>query len=275
MHELWRYAEQASLEISLEYQRIFSRSLEDPGTAGDEGEENWAELLRHWLPSHYHVVTKGRILGSNGEASKQFDVLVLHPTYPSGLLAKKLYIAPGVVAAFECKLTLKQAHIGQAFRRSANLKRLHRSEKDYNAPIVGLLAHAHSWKSNKAANIERMGSLIYNSYCEHVQNLPENLDIISIASLGTWGYRNLTMPPDAQHPTALYIGPNPTPETHLALESGISPIGAFLNHLMFLLAQKEPELHHYQWYFEEALTLGLVRMTIVGEWPGYVKSTQS
>jgi hypothetical protein len=40
-----------------EYDRIQKRATEDPGTAGDQGEENWATLLRNWLqisviPSH-------------------------------------------------------------------------------------------------------------------------------------------------------------------------------------------------------------------------------
>jgi len=33
-------------EIEEEYNRIRKRAYEDPGTAGDQGEENWAELLR-------------------------------------------------------------------------------------------------------------------------------------------------------------------------------------------------------------------------------------
>lgn len=52
----------ATQEMESEYYRIQKRTREDPGTAGDQGEENWAELLRHWLPQGYHVRTKGRIL---------------------------------------------------------------------------------------------------------------------------------------------------------------------------------------------------------------------
>ena len=84
-----------------EYQRIRSRALEDPGTAGDQGEENWAELLRDWLPPTYKVVTKGRILSADGRASPQVDVLVLKDVYPDKLLNKKLYLAAGVAAVFE------------------------------------------------------------------------------------------------------------------------------------------------------------------------------
>ena len=75
--------------MAAEYARITARSREDPGTAGDEGEENWAELLRDWLPSTYHVKTKGRILSEVGLSSPQVDVLVLSPAYPPALLNRK------------------------------------------------------------------------------------------------------------------------------------------------------------------------------------------
>src|SRR5438270_3386690 len=80
-------------EIQREYERIYKRVREDPGTAGDQGEENWRELLEDWMPANYHVVTKGRILFADGKSSPQFDVLMLHPAYPKKLLNKKHYLA--------------------------------------------------------------------------------------------------------------------------------------------------------------------------------------
>ena len=104
-------------EMASEYERIQLRATDDPGTAGDEGEENWAEVLRGWLPRNYEVVTKGRIINEEGLTSPQMDVLVLNDSYPTKLLNKKHYLAAGVAAAFECKTTLKSAHISQAFKR--------------------------------------------------------------------------------------------------------------------------------------------------------------
>ena len=60
-HDLYEFMQQNSVEMAAEYERIQMRATEDPGTAGDQGEENWAELLRDWLPRTYEVVTKGRI----------------------------------------------------------------------------------------------------------------------------------------------------------------------------------------------------------------------
>jgi hypothetical protein len=85
-HELHDFMSQLTEDIRSEYERIQKRVFEDPGTAGDEGEENWAELLRKWLPSGYRVVTKGRILGYQGIASPQVDIIVLHPSYPEYLV---------------------------------------------------------------------------------------------------------------------------------------------------------------------------------------------
>ena len=130
------------------------RATEDPGTAGDQGEENWATLLRNWLPTYFHIVTKGRILCENGYASPQTDVLVLHPSYPKVLLDKKLYLAGGVAAAFECKTTLKASHVKEAVETAANIrKNLPKREgtpyKELNSNIIyGLLAHSHSWKND-------------------------------------------------------------------------------------------------------------------------------
>lgn len=42
VHDLHDFMRQISVEMASEYQRIRRRSVEDPGTAGDQGEENWA-----------------------------------------------------------------------------------------------------------------------------------------------------------------------------------------------------------------------------------------
>ena len=39
-HDLHTFMEQVTREIASEYKRIYTRAAEDPGTAGDEGEEN-------------------------------------------------------------------------------------------------------------------------------------------------------------------------------------------------------------------------------------------
>jgi hypothetical protein len=69
-NDLFDFMVQATKEIADEYARIQKRVTEDPGTAGDQGEENWATLLRRYLSPQFHVVTKGHILGHQGSTGR-------------------------------------------------------------------------------------------------------------------------------------------------------------------------------------------------------------
>src|ERR1700749_572964 len=107
-HDFFKLMGAVKESLAREYERIRARSREDSGTAGDQTEEDWAAILRNWLPANYTVVTKGRILFEDGTASPQVDVLVLNPSYPRGLGSEKYIFSGGIVAAFECKLTLRK-----------------------------------------------------------------------------------------------------------------------------------------------------------------------
>ena len=191
-HDLHDFMKQLQDKMAANYKQIQKRASEDPGTAGDQGEENWRDLLSGWLPRTYEVVTRGRIIGQDGRTSPQVDVLVLKSIYPEKLLNKKLYLAAGVAAAFECKTTLTAEHIEQAVKTCAEIKNLYPAQKgtpykELNAPIVyGLLAHSHPWKSKKATpekNIERM---LLKSDKEYVSHPRECLDVLCVADFGTW-----------------------------------------------------------------------------------------
>ncbi len=182
----------ATRDMQNEYDRIMKRATEDPGTAGDQGEENWATLLKNWLPSYFHIVTKGRILCENGYASPQIDVLVLHPSYPKILLDKKLYLSGGVAAAFECKTTLKAAHVKKAVETAANIRRnLPKREgspyKELNSTLIyGLLAHSHSWKGEKSKPVENIESALWEADQLHVDHPIQQLDFITVSDLAAW-----------------------------------------------------------------------------------------
>src|SRR5438874_2474962 len=107
-HELNRFMAQAADLMRSEYERIHATAAQDPGTAGDEGEENWRQFLSGWLPPSYQVATNGQLISIDGQLSPQVDVVVLHPTYPRHLIRVKKYLADLVLAAFECKLTLRR-----------------------------------------------------------------------------------------------------------------------------------------------------------------------
>jgi hypothetical protein len=196
-HELEDFLQQDQDEIAAEYERIYRRSTQDPGTAGDEGEENWAELLRWWLPSSCQVVTKGRVLFPDGTATGQIDILVLRGTYPPRLLRKKLYLSVGVVAAFECKNTLKGKHITAAAKTAARLKsstyfRHGTLLAELHAPpVFGLLAHSHSWKAKSSTptdNIDKKVTEVLN----RISHPSESIDIICVADLAAWTLAHFT-----------------------------------------------------------------------------------
>jgi hypothetical protein len=191
-HDLFSFMSQISMEMASEYQRIRARALEDPGTAGDQGEENWAALLRGWLPAGYQTVTKGRLISHDGRTSPQVDVLILKPSYPRKLLDKKLYLAAGVAAAFECKITLTAEHIKKLFKNCALIKSLFPPRygspyRELRSPIIyGLLAHSHSWKSEKSQPLSNIEKMLYTSDLEEVTHPRFGLDLLCVADLAAW-----------------------------------------------------------------------------------------
>ena len=191
-HDLYSLMRQVDNKMADEYDRIQRRARQDPGTAGDQGEENWCELLQGWLPSTYTVVTKGRIISQNGGTSPQVDIIVLKDVYPKELVTTKLYLAAGVAAAFECKTTLKSAHIEKAMRTCVEIKNLYPERegtpyKELHAPIVyGLLAHSHSWKGNDSRPLETINQKLRQFDESYVSHPRLGLDCLCVADLGTW-----------------------------------------------------------------------------------------
>ena len=191
-HDIHDFLKSAQRDIENEYKRILKRATEDPGTAGDQGEENWATLLKNWLPSYFHIVTKGRILTESGYASPQIDILVLHPSYPQVLLNKKLYLAGGIAAAFECKTTLKSSHVKKAVKTAAEIRKNLPNQSGspfkelYSSIIYGLLAHSHSWKGEGSKPIENIENALWEADSENVNHPIQNLDFITVSDLATW-----------------------------------------------------------------------------------------
>lgn len=190
-HALHTFMDQVTQEMASEYRRIYEKSAEDPGTAGDEGEENWATLLREWLPPYYHVRTKGRLLSYNGDMSKQVDVLVLKPSYPRKLLEKHVWLADGVIAAFECKNTLKAHDVSAAVSRCAEFKNLCRPRdgtplRELRSPLIyGLLAHSYVWKNKNSKPIDNINNALWDAE-QAIQEPRSLLDILCVADLANW-----------------------------------------------------------------------------------------
>ncbi len=190
IHALHDFMAQVTTEMGSEYQRIFARSVEDPATAGDEGEENWATLFKEWLPPGYHVQTKGRLLGHDGRASPQIDLVVLKPSYPRKLLEKKLWLASGVAAAFECKTTLTAKHVRDSVDRCVAFKSLMQPRqgsprRELTSPLIyGILAHSHSWKGLKSKPIENIETALGAEI--NAARPGDLIDIMCVADLAAW-----------------------------------------------------------------------------------------
>lgn len=271
-NELHDAIEQVSRRIQDEYGRIQRRATEDPGTAGDNGEENWKELLGNWLPASYPVVTKGRILNTHGECSPQVDVLVLSPAYPKAMIGTKEYLAGGVLAAFECKLTLTAKHVREAVETSAAIARLVSEEpgktpyEELRNPVVyGLLSHSHSWRSENSSPMENVEKALHDEIdkvCHHPREL---LDLICIADCATWSSQRLIVYGDrmlnqmraryatnkdiwsqalAEHGLieTVYIRSSEDTQLPSPARPPFEPVGAAIVHVLRRLAWRDPML---------------------------------
>ncbi|MEZ5969145.1 MAG: DUF6602 domain-containing protein [Hyphomonas sp.] len=287
-HDLASFVSEFNQKIEQDYLQIRKRVSEDPGTAGDQAEETWAQLLKKWLPSSYHVVTKGRVLGMSGQASPQLDIVVLSPSYPVGLMEKKLYVASGVVAAFECKLTLRPEHLPKVFENRIKINSATKREWEERRNLAraddrdyayeeyhglfeyGLLSHSHTGFAGDS--IESVSGRIRGIDRAQVARLPDMLDLVCIRDLGCWtgvrapfsiGYRN--NPSDG----SLEIFSLPHPQSGYDVLHGgkwaagsdmhkdFSPIGAFIARFWTKLSRRDSRLREISRYFSGTLSAGV------------------
>lgn len=263
-HDLPAFMQGMHDEIAREYERIQKTAREDPGTAGDQGEENWAELLRSWLPPTYHIVTKGRILSHTGVAGPQVDVLILDPAYPEHLLNKKTYLASGVVAAFECKITLRARHIRKAVQNGVELrehvgKRVGSPYRELNSPLIfGVLSHSHSWKRPSSTPNENVTKNLTKVENEHVQHPREMIDFVCVADLTTWiTVKFARSPHNIQGQLSICPGTahcSFPPRENQA--NSFTPIGLLVSYLWQKLAWRDTSLRRLAEYFVAVQGIG-------------------
>ena len=265
-HDLHDFMRQISVEMASEYERIRRRSAEDPGTAGDQGEENWASLLRDWLPPTFQVVTKGRIIGSDGSTSPQVDVIVLKDVYPKKLLDKKHYLAGGVAAVFECKTTLRSSHIEEAVKASKTIKKL--CAVRYGNPydelhaqiLYGLLSHSHSWSSPGSQPKNNITHKLWESDNAYTSHPRESLDVLCVADLGIWALHKLTFinPRLLSASLSAVYGENGSSQTSYinrmrvtdSEEEDFTPVGSLIAYLSRRLAWENPSLRQLAEYYQ-------------------------
>ncbi|MDE0398749.1 MAG: hypothetical protein OXL96_13225 [Candidatus Poribacteria bacterium] len=258
-HDLHDFMRRLQDKMAANYEHIQKRASEDPGTAGDQGEENWRDLLSGWLPRTYEVVTKGRIIGQDGHTSPQVDVLVLKSIYPKQLIdeGEKIFLAAGVAAAFECKTTLKAEHIEKAVKTCVKIKNLYPVRegtpyKELHMPIVyGLLAHSHSWKALNSTPERNIKQKLNVYDYSHVPHPRLGLDLLCVADFGTWSLSKSTFTlPQIHGPNVgaitAYIGHT---HYHNSRSKHFNPIGTLISRLSLRLAWEDPSLRDLADYY--------------------------
>ena len=257
-HLLKSYLNTVTQEMEDDYLCILSKVSEDPGTAGDQGEENWKELFESWLPPVFQIVTKGRIIGVKGNATPQIDLLILRPEYPKKLLGKKHYLASGVVAAFECKTTLKSYHFDKLFKNSVSIAKISGNQqgtlyRELHCPIIyGLLAHSHDWKKPNSKPFSNFKKLLTSSDKKHISHPNQMPGVICVSdlltaisskgiNLGHFGGEESVMSNYFCCPDSL--------EKKI---TGATPIGTLLTNLLYKLAWEYPSIRTMADYFRES-----------------------
>lgn len=290
-HDLFDFMQQVSAEMSSEYKRIQARATEDPGTAGDQGEENWAELLRDWLPRSYEVITKGRIISQEGVTSPQIDILVLKGDYPKKLINKKLYLAAGVAAAFECKTTLRISHITEVMENCEKIKNLYPTQtgtpyKELHTPLIyGLLAHSHSWKGLNSTPEQNIEEKLIESDSEFINHPRLQLDLLCVSDLATWSSLKTTyigpqQVPDWTTLASVYGANGSATSTFMAHTRGnelqvdhFTPIGVLISRLIQKLAWYNSSTRELADYFRIANLAGSGR-GLLRLWPSSIYSEE-
>lgn len=138
-------AKQASLHASHRGIRAVTRH---PGTQGDQGEGDWVDLMRDFLPSRYAV---GPIFAvdSTGNESQQIDVAIydqhFSPQWFGTHDGKRFVPVESVYAVFEAKPSITKEYIEYAQEKVASVRKLRRT----SAPIIHAGGRFHAVKADE------------------------------------------------------------------------------------------------------------------------------
>jgi hypothetical protein len=235
------------------------------------------------------------LLSSDGILSPQVDVLVLKPSYPAALHHKKKYLATGVAAAFECKLTLRKAHIFEAMKNAAEIKRMTRMRLGtpycelVTPPVFGLLSHSHSWGVGpESGAVDTIDQLLAQADAQLVKHPREMPDLLCVCDLATWvaSKEPLADPTDEIDPVArLKLNPQGSPATMYMCHRGetaifgkvdplFKPLGVFIGELLVKLAWEDVSLRDIAGYFVGVEFSSAARGTTARHWPKSIYSPQ-
>lgn len=166
-------------------------------------ESTWLKTLTQWLPPQYEIEKRKYLMLETEDGpslTKETDLVVFHPHYPTGLREEHYVLASGVAAAFSVKRTVGRKDIVEAYEAAIALRRgmeiRGNDQQDYLVPPVffGLLGHSHEWKADNSTPSENIREIAAELDRELVAAPREGLDFICIADLGTWTRKTIVLP---------------------------------------------------------------------------------
>lgn len=160
-------------QLKLQRALIKTKSRQQPDSAGEQTEEIFSNLIRELIPDEFKIVKRARIHSDIPEDSPQLDLVILKPGGEKLLNNQNTYPRESVLAAFECKLTLRKRDFEKASITANTIKSNYATgfANDTSAvrtlpvckPYFGLLGL--SWEGGEGLeNSENLRQLILNSF---------------------------------------------------------------------------------------------------------------
>lgn len=116
------YDEGSQRQLREERDKFKVTSNANPDSAGESTEDVFAALIRKIIPDEFKVVTRARIEFEDPKDSPQLDLVILKPGGEKRLNNLKSYPRSSVLAAFECKLTLRKRDLEKAVATANAIK---------------------------------------------------------------------------------------------------------------------------------------------------------
>ena len=139
-------------------QLAVGHAFEHASTAGAATERHWLKMFRRYLPKAYRAAP-AFIIDSLGRRSRQIDIAIFDQLYSPLLFphASGVHVpAESVYAVFEIKPTFSRQWLRDAAEKAASVRALHRTTRDPQPILAGLLAAGSVWSPlTFAANLHR------------------------------------------------------------------------------------------------------------------------
>lgn len=159
------------IQIEMMSSLNLSSPIPNPTMKGDATEYDWINFFSKYLPKRYSV-DRGIIIDSNGDTSKQIDIIIYDTQYSYFVFNKyneknKTLMIPAesVYAVFEVKQSLNNANMEDAEEKAKSVRKLNRTSapirhaggnyppKKLHEISAGLLTTKFGWNSQIQDNV--------------------------------------------------------------------------------------------------------------------------